>query len=314
VGATLASAVVKSLAVLVPATALAMACSGTSTSSPRTTESTLATSDPPGAVCGQRLSAGLAKVACEGMSFDVSVPPRCADDGCGLIVDVHGYSVDGAFAERHTGLQALGTAAGYVVVQPNSPKSSWEAGVDDDRVYRFLQRIVVSLSLDRDRIHFGGFSQGAFMTWRFVCDHADLIASAAPIAAGASAPDEDPPGVSCDFDGTSSPAEEVDILYVHGTHDADEPFAAAVHERDLVVHAWSMVGPEVVADEPDYRWYRWTSPKGTVFEFVEHDWSGGVLGGHCYPGASAQVGCGDNTAVDYGEAALQFYIDHPKHR
>jgi hypothetical protein len=49
-----------------------------------------------------------------------------------------------------------------------------------------------------------------------------------------------------------------------------------------------------------------------VFEFLEHDWQGGFLGGHCYPGASGRVGCGTDTPVHYGEIALQFYVDHPK--
>jgi hypothetical protein len=151
------------------------------------------------------------------------------------------------------------------------------------------------------------------MTWRFICDHADVIGSAAPIGAGATDVVGDPEsGVSCDFDSSGMPEREVDILYVHGTTDPDEPFASALRERDLVINAWAMQESAVLADEADYRWTRWTSPKGTVFEFLEHDWSGGVLGGHCYPGADAQVGCGAETAVDYGEAALAFYMEHPK--
>jgi poly(3-hydroxybutyrate) depolymerase len=264
-------------------------------------------------VCASVLTPGFAQVPCEGMSFDVAVPDACPANGCGLIVDVHGYSVNGAFAERHTRMQQLGTTAGYVVVQPNSPSYSWKPGTDDDRVYRFMQRLIRSLGLDRDRIHIGGFSQGAWMTWRFICDHADLIASAAPIGAGATDLVGDPEsGKSCDFDASDMPEQEVDILYVHGTADTDEPFAAALKERDLVIDAWGLQESTIVADESDYRWTRWRSPNGTVLEFLEHDWSGGVLGGHCYPGAEAQAGCGPDTAVDYGEAALAFYLEHPK--
>jgi hypothetical protein len=65
-----------------------------------------------------------------------------------------------------------------------------------------------------------------------------------------------------------------------------------------------------VGDEPDYLWTQWISKAGTVFEFLEHDWQGGLGGGHCYPGASGKVGCGTNTPVQYGEIALQFYNDH----
>jgi len=282
---------------------------------PPTTSLDVLDVDVLGVVCDQELEAGFQRVGCEEMSFDVAVPDVCDERGCGLIVDVHGYTGNGAIAEQHTGMQDLGNDAGYVVVQPNNPKSSWEAEVDDDRVRSFMEQLIDGLALDRNRVHIGGFSEGGWMTWRFVCDNSDLIASAAPIGAGASYPNEEqpePPGVSCDFNSEGFPAEQVDILYMHGRSDTDVPFETAIEQRDLVVAAWDMVETEILADEPDYRWTRWTSPQGTVFEFLEHDWTRGLPGGHCYPGALGQVGCGTDTPVNYGEAALQFYIDNPK--
>jgi poly(3-hydroxybutyrate) depolymerase len=247
------------------------------------------------------------------MSFDVAVPGVCSEIGCGLIVDVHGYTGDGTLAEQHTGLQSLGNDAGYVVVQPNNPEQSWDYLVDADRIRSFMDQLIDGLALDRDRIHFGGFSQGGTMTWRFICDHSDLIASAAPAGAGASYADDFPiPSISCDFDTQGSPSHETDILYVHGRSDTDAPFETALEQRDLVVSAWKMTETDVLIDEPDYRWTQWMSAQGTVFEFVEHNWQGGFLGGHCYPGREGKVGCGTDTPVAYGQAALQFYIDHPK--
>ena len=32
-----------------------------------------------------------------------------------------------------------------------------------------------AFDVDRDRVHFTGFSQGGFMTWKFICDHADIV-------------------------------------------------------------------------------------------------------------------------------------------
>ncbi len=125
------------------------------------------------------------------------------------------------------------------------------------------------------------------MTWWFECDHADLIASAAPNGAAAS------------------------FLYNDvGRLETEVPFETAVTQVDLIVISWDMTEADRVADEADYRWSRWMSPTGTMLELIEHDWSGGGLGGHCYPGSPpAFVGCGSDTAVG---AALQFYIDHPK--
>jgi poly(3-hydroxybutyrate) depolymerase len=180
-------------------------------------------------VCDTDLPQGFFQVSCENMSFDVSFPGICPDGGCGLIVDVHGYTGSGATAESHTGMHALGNEAGYVVVQPNNPKQSWDHTTDDDRIRSFLDRLIDGLALDRNRIHFGGFSQGGTMTWRFICDHSDLIASASPAAAGATYMDDFPdPSISCDFDVEGSPAHEVDILYVHGRSDRDDPFERAI--------------------------------------------------------------------------------------
>ena len=266
-----------------------------------------------GVVCGHELVAGFAQLDCEGVTFDIATPEVCSVSPCGLIVDVHGDTASGALAEQHTGMQELGNAAGYVVVQPNAPGPIWDHEVDDGLIRAFLERLIEGLKLDRDRVHIGGFSRGGWMTWRFVCNHADLIASAAPAGAGASYPeDQNSPGVSCDFDASGFPSQEVDVLYVHGRSDPDVPFETALLQRDLVISSWDMTEADILVNEPDYRWTRWASPQGPIFEFLEHDWQGGVLGGHCYPGGSGMVGCGTDTAVSYGKAALQFYIDHPK--
>jgi polyhydroxybutyrate depolymerase len=269
--------------------------------------------EPGPLACNGQLGTGYSRVDCEGISFDVSVPDVCFDGSCGLVVDVHGFTASSDFAERHTGMQALGNDAGYVVVQPDNPKPSWDPEIDDDRVRSFLDQLIEALALDRDRVHIGGFSEGGWMTWRFICNHSDLIASAAPIGAGATSTELGTSGVSCDFDATGFPAQEVDILYMHGRGDTGETaFDGAVEQRDLVVSSWEMTETATIADQPDHRWTRWTSPNGSVFEFVEHDWKGGGLGAHCYPGATAVIGCGADTAVNYAEAALQFYTDHPK--
>ena len=259
-------------------------------------------------VCGQAFGAGLSTVECEELAFDVAVPEICLEGSCGVIVDVPGGVENGESAEQHTGMQELGNAAGYVVVQPDNPGRWWDYPVDSVRMRSFLDQLIEALDVDQNRVHIGGHSAGGYMAWFFVCDHADLIASAAPLGAGAST-GEDP---SCDFDVPSHPSEEVDIFLAHGRNDSIAPFDTALAQRDLVVNAWDMDETEVLADEPTYRWTRWTSPQGTVFEFLEFDWSGGSLGGHCYPGASAGVGCGSDTPVHYGEAALDFYIAHPK--
>ncbi len=280
----------------------------TSTSVATSLTSTTAAAVEDRVVCGQAFGAGLSTVECEELSFDVAVPEVCLEGSCGVIVDVPGGLENGEAAELHTGMQELGNAAGYVVVQPDNPGRWWDYPVDSVGMRSFLDQLIEALDVDQNRVHMGGHSAGGYMAWFFVCDHADLIASAAPLGAGAST-GESP---SCDFADPGHPSEEVDIFLAHGRHDTMVSFDTALAQRDLVVDTWGMVETEVRADEPAYSWTQWTSPQGTVFEFLEFAWNGGFLGNHCYPGAAGQYGCGADTPVHYGEAALDFYIAHPE--
>jgi poly(3-hydroxybutyrate) depolymerase len=236
--------------------------------------------------------------------YDLGIPEDCLSEPCGLIVDYHPAGLTGAQTNAYTKLQELGNAAGYVVVQPNSQGGAIAAG--RDRV--FVEALISALDVDRSRVHVGGASRGGFQTWHFICDHADLIASAAPHASGAG----NAPGESCDFDENRSPAEQVDILMFHGRKDSTVVFARGITQLELVTGSWDMTVDEVLADEPDYTWTRWTNDKGTVVEFVEFDWVAPSGNGHCYPGGAGSGGCGLETAIHYGEAALAFYVAHPK--
>ena len=65
-----------------------------------------------------------------GRQFTVSVPPRCAGGGCGLVVDTHGWAMDSAMEERNTAMRAKAGEAGFVVLQGTAgpgvaPNTSW---------------------------------------------------------------------------------------------------------------------------------------------------------------------------------------------
>ena len=201
-------------------------------------------------------------------------------------------------------MRALGNAAGFVVVQPNS--TSGGAAASRDRT--FLDALIHALDIDTNRVHAGGGSTGGFQTWHFICDHADLIASAAPHASGSG----NAPGESCDFSETRSPAEQVDILISHGRNDNRVRFVRGTHQLDLVVQNWDLTVDQVLVEEDDYTWTRWTNDLGTVVEFLAFDWTKPNGYGHCYPGGVGPAGCSTDDPVHYGEAALAFYLAHPK--
>jgi polyhydroxybutyrate depolymerase len=171
--------------------------------------------------------------------------------------------------DNNTNLRKLGEDNGYVVVQPNAvpapPASSWNASTDDPKVLAFVQFTVSTLHVDNKRIHLTGFSEGGFMTYRFLCDHADYFASVAPAA-----------GAGCSFGSAdagmwgsaSVPSQEIPVLAMNGTKDALVNFNnRAVPQRDTVVAGWHMDTGTVIAGDGTFTRTRYTSPSGTVFEF-----------------------------------------------
>ncbi len=270
--------------------------------------------------CVDDASPGDHAYTCDGIVYDVSVPDACATSACGLVFDVHGFSMNAAMEEANTHLAALGKQYGYIVVQPNAPGnkpplSSWTPTTDDAKVFAFMQLAIKVWHPDDRRIHFTGFSQGGAMTWRFICDHADVLASAAPGA-----------GSGCAFSGAEMPSREIDILDLHGTKDALIDFdTVAVPQRDAVIAAWNMDAGTKIAGDATFTRTRYTSPSGTVLEFLQHDYAAGpclvTIDGHCFPGSDDPGGlqgqacsfkCLPPNAFTWGEEVMQFFIAHPR--
>lgn len=255
---------------------------------------------------------------CSGLKWNVSVPPACLTKACGLIFDVHGFSMSGKMEDANTNLVALGAQNGFIVVNPNAdpapPLSGWVAADDDPKVFDFMQRTIKAFHVDAKRVHFTGFSQGGDMTWRFICDHSDVIASAAPAAFGQSAQE------NC-FSKGKAPAREVPLLYMHGTKDALVAFATATASRDAVIQVLGMTKGTPVSSDAMHLWDRYTNAKGTVFEMLQHDYTGAALiQGHCYPGSTDPGGqpgqvfsfkCNQSSPFKWGEAVMKFFLDHP---
>jgi len=273
---------------------------------------------------------GEMQVECEGLVFDVSLPEQCPRGGCGLVVDVHGLTMNAAMEDANTNMRELGRERGYVVVQPNAdgepPLTSIEPA-DDDTIRDFVAAIVAVWDLDRDRVHFTGFSQGGYMTWRMLCDQSGLFASVAPAAAAAGE------GCADQFDALIGPLgcllgeagyeEGVDILYMHGTKDVMVPFRCAENQRADVLATLGMGAAEIVSSGPAHRWSRYRNAAGTVFELIDHDFevANPLLGGHCFPGSRDRGGlegqlfpfaCDGTQPFSWGEAVMDFFVAHPR--
>jgi poly(3-hydroxybutyrate) depolymerase len=266
----------------------------------------------------------------------LTVPERCTESGCGLIVDIHGGTMSGAMEEKNTRLAELGPARGYIVLQPNAivrllysgdVLPQWVPELDDSLVIGFIEDVIQAYRVDRTRVHITGFSQGSLMTWRLICARADLFASAAP--AHGSHPDvakED-----CSFTGANEPARELPILALHGRYDEFSTLEQALVKRDAVRKAFEMDEGTLIAGDDHYTHTRYSNPRGVVFEFLIHDYQTDAqatfgpwheeLKGHCFPGSTdhattlpGQVlpfACTPPNAFVWGELALRFFEAHP---
>jgi polyhydroxybutyrate depolymerase len=262
--------------------------------------------------CVTDVSAGHHVFPCDSdIAYDVEVPPACAAGGCGLVLDMHGYTMNAASEDAGTGMRALGQQHGYVVVQPTAPfVSGWVQATHVGAVYAFVKDVAEALVTDPKRAHAMGFSQGGGMTWRMICAHADFFASAAPIS-----------GVlGCEFTPPNVPSREVPTLQVHGHKDAVLNFQAyAIPERDAAIAFWKLGAGTVIESDSGHTATRYESPFGTPFEFWEHDYAAPNLlfGGHCFPGGSdvgpglTQFGCAEQGTFDVGELAMEFFLAHP---
>jgi polyhydroxybutyrate depolymerase len=280
--------------------------------------------EPDASGCIPDTSAGQHSFSCDGFVYDVNIPAACGSCSCGLVVDVHGLSMNGQMEDDNTNLRKLGEQYGYIVVQPNAnpapPLSSWQPSTDDAKVFAFIQLAVDTLHADAKRVHMTGFSEGGYMTYRFLCDHADYFASVAPAA-----------GAGCSFGGDAGmwgssavPARQIPVLAVNGTKDALVSFASvATPQRDAVVGGWHMGSGTVIAGDSTFQRTRYTSPSGNVFEFIQHDYtsSQSLTKGHCFPGSKddggvpGQVfgfGCLPPNSFVWGDQVMKFFVEHPK--
>lgn len=113
-----------------------------------------------------------------------------------LIVVLHGGGGRGRQIDRHTGLTQQAVAQGFALVYPDGVDRQWNDGRGDpnakDDATRvddvgFLSALVADLGarglVDPDRVFVMGVSNGGMMTYRMLCERADLFMGAVAVVA-----------------------------------------------------------------------------------------------------------------------------------
>jgi poly(3-hydroxybutyrate) depolymerase len=280
-------------------------------------------SPPVPAGCITDVTPGDHVYTCGGLQVDARIPAACEAPGCGLILELHGDTGTGLLMDAHTRLRDLGEQAGYIVVAPTGPPwpggpgSTWHAS-NDATLVDLTTQVRDVFRVDAKKIHVTGFSRGGFVTWRLLCDHADLFASAAPGGAGDGTAFGEP---TC-FSQGRAPSRPIPILFLMGRTDAAVGYASMTQIRDAAIASYGATGPTNLAGDAAYRDDRWT---GTAeIETFDHAYETVTPGpwasakGHCIPGSTMDpqapqyaIPCKLPNAFVWGEQVLAFFSAHP---
>lgn len=275
--------------------------------------------------CIDDVSSGDHVYTCNGLAFDVRVPPACQAPGCGLILVLHGDTGTGPLMDAHIKMRELGAQHGYIVLAPTGPDwpgagpgSTWNSTWDDDLV-AVTSSFAGVFRVDPKKVHVTGFSRGAFVTWRLLCNHSDLFASAAPAGAGFGTGFGE---TTCFHDGRA-PTRKLPILFLMGRTDVSVGYGNLVGIRDGAIANYGATGPAMIAGNADYTHARWTGQG--IIETFDHAYetvSDGPFAsarGHCIPGSTTDpyaaqyaIPCELPNAFVWGDEVMKFFMANPK--
>jgi dienelactone hydrolase len=177
-----------------------------------------------------------------------------------------------------------------------------------------MQRAAKVFAVDTTRIHIGGFSQGGFITFNFLCDpqKANLIASAAPQAATPRTGN-----VTC-FGPAASDAVNPDVPFVFtsGRNDRVVDFQGQQAAQQAIVRSLQPVRSMQVIDQGPNGFMRTrvVGNDGRTVDLILHDGTNPRLGGHCFVGADSDDGggCTAPNACMNGEVTFSFFKNNPR--
>lgn len=280
---------------------------------------------PVPAGCIDDVSTGDHVYTCGGLRVDARIPAACQAPGCGLILVLHGDTGDGLLMDAHIKMRDLGEQHGYIVIAPSGPPwpggpgSTWSSS-NDAALVDMTNQFASVFRVDAKKIHVTGFSRGGFVTWRLLCDHADLFASAAPAGAGFGGGF----GETTCFQQSRAPSRKIPIVFLMGRTDVSVGYANMVGIRDGAIAAYGATGPTVLDQDADYTHDRWTTSDGAVIETFDHAYENyptsefASAKGHCIVGSTTDplapqyaIPCEPPNAFVWGEEIMKFFLAHP---
>ncbi len=161
-------------------------------------------------------------------TYLLRVPPAARARGpMPLVVSLHGGGGHAQRADEQSGWGAVAEREGFAIVYPEGTGRSWNDGRDDTPsaavrenvddvgfLAALIEDIAARAPIDRKRVYMGGISNGAFMSARFACERADLVAAIGLVSAT----------IGPDVLARCKPSRRVSVIAFSGSADPIVPF------------------------------------------------------------------------------------------
>jgi polyhydroxybutyrate depolymerase len=268
--------------------------------------------------------------------FTVSIPAACTSGGCGLIIDIHGATMNAELQNRGSKLRQYGATAisrgastPYIVVQPNlSDLFDKNEIIDIGSLFggayanempvieKFTDNVINRFNIDYNRIHMYGFSRGTHTANEYYCskEKGEMYASFVMHAEK----------LKC------NPQKNKPLLQINGRKDFLTPNNQSVENRrviallrsknykEVVIHSdpnWEKMIPEWLLLRGQYEHRRFTSgnKEQRFYESIEHSAKSGFLAGHCFPVKGDDYSGLEGRCLatfEIGEKIIDFFIKH----
>jgi poly(3-hydroxybutyrate) depolymerase len=225
---------------------------------------------------------------CHGISYDLTVPPQCLNGTqCGVVVDVHGGTMNGTWEEALTQMAGLyAPALNLITLQPSAsllppPMPSWGLPTEcAKKCLAGLDDVKMIFDVDKTRFYFGGSSQGG------MCTNAVMNGPRASEFAAFS--------IAAAYGNIPRGGKKSNFLWYAGRHDTFSGMNPRVVEPQIAKFrkAWGLTEHSLVDSGNDFERHSYTDPSGSVeIQYLVHNytlahWPGGVsiVAGHCAPG------------------------------
>ncbi len=145
------------------------------------------------------------------------------DDSVPLLINLHGYTGTGASQSLYTFMQDAANKAGVAYIAPNGTKDNlennfWNSGKSccnfnqkevDDVAYldSLIDKALAAANINPKKVYLFGHSNGAFMSYAYLCSGSNKIAGVAGLAG------------AMDIENTNCGAVPNHILLIHGELD-----------------------------------------------------------------------------------------------